>query len=246
MRKDETAACTIIRLMIRNLLHSALLAASVALAFACSVSLSVSAQSKQASGQSDIVDRLLPDGEVPKDLRIRPDQRRGVIRELKAAQATAHGQRAQQVAFLLAALHVEYARNRDYLLHILSGCNHPQPRYGCDYLTGQYLIFLCEHGHGEILTPLLKTGIDGYNAAGTEALGAYFGEMVQRFPEGFLQAVSTMRISDQKRACEFAGAGDGGGLGAEGLAQARRNFRRIGGAVARRCLVEIELANKAD
>ena len=52
-------------------------------------------------------------------------------------QAASHARQAQQVAFILAALNVEYDRNRDYLFHAFSGCNYTQIRYGCDYMTGR-------------------------------------------------------------------------------------------------------------
>ncbi len=200
----------------------------------------------EGKSQQDIVEKLLPDAAIPKDVRIPPDQRDSVVKKLKLAQVSAHAQRAQQVAFLLAALDVEYERNRDYLLHVLLGCNYPEIRYGCDDMTGFYLIYLYEHGHQEILAPLLKTSIGSYNAAGSEGLGAYFGDLVQNSPEKFLEAVSTFSVPTQKKACGFAGSSDGGGLGARELAQARRKLRIVGSDVALRCLREIEAANKHD
>lgn len=215
-------------------------------AFAFALSVAISAQSGHRSSERDLLAQLLPDGAVPKDLKVMPGQRERVIKELKMAQASAHGQRAQQVAFLVAALRVNYIRNRDYLFHVLSGCNYPDIRYGCDDMTGEYLMYLYRHGHSEILAPLMKTSIGSYNSAASEGLGADFGEMIQKFPENFLQAVSTLPQATQKRVCSFAGLGDGGGLGSTGLSQARRNLHRIGGAVALRCLAQIELANKPD
>jgi hypothetical protein len=143
-------------------------------------------------------------------------------------------------------LDAEYNRNRDYLLHVLSGCNYPEIRHGCDDMTGFYLIYLWEHGHLEILAPLLRTSIGSYNAAGSEGLGAFFGDLVQKSPEKFLDAVGTLPVSTQNNACSFAGASDGGGLGAKGLAQARKRLRGIGSEVALRCLKEIEDSNKPE
>ncbi|HMD76143.1 MAG TPA: hypothetical protein VKG86_02085 [Terracidiphilus sp.] len=208
--------------------------------------LSVLAQSGQAKSQQDIVEKLMPNGGWPMDLPVKPSQRDSIIKKLKVAQGTARAQRAQQVAFLLAALDVEYDRNRDYLFHVLSGCNYPEIRYDCDESTGYYLIQLYEHSHEEILAPLLKTSIGNYSAAGSEMLGAYFGDLVEKSPEKFLEAVITFPAPTQKKACRFAGGTDGAGLGAEGLAQARKKLRAIGGEVALRCLREIEIANKPD
>src|ERR1035438_3290453 len=141
------------------------------------------AQSGQGNPQQDIVKRLLPDGGVPKELQVRPEHRDSIIRKLKLAQGATHdAQRAQQVAFLLAALDAEYDHNRDYLLHVLSGCNYPEIRRGCDEMTGFYLIYLYEHGHQEILAPLLRTSIDSCHAAGSEGMGSYFGDLVLKSP----------------------------------------------------------------
>ena len=221
--------------------------AAVPIAFvAVVVAFSVLAQSGPGKSKQDVVEKLLPNGTVPKDLVIKPEQRDSIIKNLKLAQDKAHAQRAQRVAFLLAALGVEYETNRDYLIHVLSGCNYPEGRYDCDDVTGDYLIYLYEHGHREILAPLLKTSIGSYNAAASEGLGAFFGELVQKSPDKFLEAVGTFPLTTQKKACGFAGSSDGGGLGVEGLALVRKKFRVIGGEVAHRCLNEIEIANKPD
>ena len=208
--------------------------------------ISVLAQPGQEEAQHDIVEKLLPNGSVPRDVSVKPEQRDFIIKKLKLAQNTAHAQRAQRVAFLLAALDVDYGRNSGYLVHVLSGCDYPEIRYDCDDVTGDYLIYLYEHGHQEILAPLLKTSIGSYNAAGSEGLGAYFGELVQKSPEKFLDAVGTLAMLMQKKACGFAGSSDGGGLGAKGLVEARKKLRAIGSEVALRCLKEIEVANKPD
>lgn len=208
--------------------------------------LSALAQPRPGASQQDIVEQLLPNGQIPREVLVKPEQRDRIVNKLQIAQRTAHAQRAQQVAFLLAALDVEYNRNRDYLLHVLSGCNYPEIRYGCDDMTGFYLIYLWEHAHPEILAPLLRTGLGSYNAAGSEGLGAFSGELVQKSPESFLDAIGTFPVSTQKRVCLFAGLSDGGGLGAKGLAQARRRLRGIGSEVALRCLKEIEGSNKPE
>ena len=208
--------------------------------------LSVLSQSGQGKPQVDIVKKLMPNGGWPMDLPVKPSQRDSIIRKLKVAQGTAHGQRAQQVAFLLAAMDVEYDRNRDYLFHVLSGCNFPEIRYACDENTGYYLISLYEHGHQEILAPLLKTSVSNYSAAGSEMLGAFFGDLIEKSPDKFLEAVVTFPVQIQKKACSFAGSSDGGGLGTKGLARARKNLRATGSEAALRCLKEIEIANKPD
>jgi hypothetical protein len=220
--------------------------ASSAVVIALTYALSVFAQAKPGASQQDIVEQLLPGGAIPKEVLVKPEQRDRIIRKLKVAKAPADTQRAQQVAFLMAALDEEYDQNRDYLLHVLSGCNYPEIRFGCDDMTGFYLIYLWEHGHQEILGPLLKTSIGSYNAAGSEGLGAYFGRLVEESPVRFLDAVSAYQLPTQRKACYFAGASDGGGIGAKSLAQVRQKLRGIGSEIALRCLKEIEDANKSN
>ena len=141
---------------------------------------------------------------------------------------------------------MDYEQNRDYLQHVMAGCNFPQIRYGCDDMTGFYLIYLWKHGHTEILAPLLKTSIGSYNAAGSEGMGAFFEDLVEQSPDKFLEAVGTLSASTQKKACYFAGLSDGGGMGAKGLALARKRLKEIDGELALRCLREIEQANRPD
>jgi hypothetical protein len=77
-------------------------------------------------------------------------------------------------------------------------------------------------------------------------LGAFFGDLIEKSPDKFLEAVVTFPVQIQKKACSFAGSSDGGGLGTKGLARARKNLRATGSEAALRCLKEIEIANKPD
>ena len=85
---------------------------------------------------------MLPDGNIRQLVLPKPSEREPVIRQLKAAQATAEGGRAQEVAFLLAVLGADYERHRDYLLWVMKGCEVPEMKHGCNDMTGDYLIFL--------------------------------------------------------------------------------------------------------
>jgi hypothetical protein len=194
----------------------------------------------------DIVQKLLPQPYNTASLKLpKPSEREDAIKQLKKAQRTAYEARAQQIAFLLAVLDVDYQRNRDYLIWVLKGCDVPEIKNGCDEMTGGYLVFLLQQGHREILAPLLDASVKDYNAAGSESLGAFFSQLVARSPDEFLDAVRSFPPSTQKKICSFAGSGDGGGMEPSDLKRVRAH---LGGMhddeVARRCLLQIEHANK--
>jgi hypothetical protein len=174
----------------------------------------------------------------------RPSERADAAKRLKEARRTAYGSHAQQIAFLLAVLNVDYPRDRDYLLWALRGCDVPEIRNGCDELTGSYLVDLFQHGHREILAPLLNAAIKDYNAAGSEILGGFFSELVASSPEEFLDGVRSFPVPTQKKMCYFAGLGDGGGMGPSDLKELRARLGAMHDEVAQRCLLQIESANK--
>jgi hypothetical protein len=102
----------------------------------------------------DIVQKLLPSPNNPSSVVLpKPSERANDIKLLKDARREASGFRAQQLPFLLAVLNVDYERNRDYLLWVLRGCDVPEIKNGCDENTGEYLLYLLQHGHPEILAP---------------------------------------------------------------------------------------------
>jgi len=206
--------------------------------------LCIGALGQSTSGQAqDIVKTLLPNGNPQELVMPKPSERERVIRQLRAARADAQGVYAQQAAFLLAALGADYERSRDYLLWVLKGCDFPDIRRGCDDMTGEYLIYLCEHGHHEFLGPMLISSIDDYNAAGSEGLGSFFSTFVAKSPNDFLDAVRSFPASTQIKMCTFAGFGDGGGMAPEDLRKVRSQLGRMNDEVARRCLRQIEKAN---
>ena len=194
----------------------------------------------------DIVGTLLPDGAPGRLVLPKPTERPRVIRQLRALQAATPGDRPQQVAFLLAALGADYERNRDFLLWALKGCEDPKITHGCDAFTGQYLSYLYEHGHHEILAPLLASGVKSNAAESKEYLGAFFSELVAKSPNEFLDAVRHFPVPTQKKMCSFAGYGDGSGMAEADLRKARKQLGAMNDEVARRCLRQIEAANKTD
>jgi hypothetical protein len=197
-----------------------------------------------AKSNQSIVERLMPNGGVHPLLLPSPEQREHVVRQLQRMQNDASHPEAQQVAFLLAVLGVDYERNRDYLIWVLKGCNVPEVVHGCDDMTGEFLAYLYEHGHSEVLTSLMKYG-NSYNAAGSEFVGTFLSETVAKSPDIFLDAVRSFPVPTQKKICYFAGLADGGGMAPSNLRIARKALAAKLDDVAARCLREIENANKS-
>ncbi len=198
-----------------------------------------------AFGQTpDVVAALLPDGSVRRFVMPKPAEKEKVIHRLQAAQVSAQRERAQQVAFLLAALGADYERNRDYLLWVMKGCEVPEIKHGCSDMTGEYLAYLYQHGHPEILRPLMTATVHNYNAAGAEFLGGFLSELVVRTPNDFLDAVRSFPASTQQKICSLAGVADGGGMAPGDLRKVRSELGRMHDEVAQRCLQQIEQANQ--
>jgi hypothetical protein len=202
-----------------------------------------SLSSRTENGQT-VVEKLMPEG-GPHPLQMpTPEQRVPVIRQLQRMQNDIHKPDAQQVAFLLAVLGVDYERNRDYLIWVLRGCSVPEVTHGCDDMTGDFLSYLYEHGHSEVLTSLMKYG-NSYNAAGSEFVGTFLSETVAKSPDNFLDALHTFSVPTQRKICYFAGLADGGGMAPSNLRIARKALAASPDDIAARCLREIENANKS-
>jgi len=199
-------------------------------------------QTAQSQQPPDVVEELMPGGRPDGLVLPKPDEREGVIKQLKNVQAGNPGPRAQRAAFLLATMGVNYERSRDYLLWVFKGCTVPDIARGCDDMTGDYLANLYSHGHSEILRPLLQDGVNSYSASGAEFLGDFFSHLVAKSPGDFLEAVRSFPVETQKKMCFFAGSADGGGMAPADLKRARDQLRGKG-VVARRCLEAIERAN---
>jgi hypothetical protein len=222
---------------------SRLAAIGIALLVIAVTALGQSPSSPDENGRT-VVEKLMPDGGPHPILLPKPEQRASVIRQLQRMQNDAHHPEAQQVAFLLAVLGVNYERNRDYLIWVLRGCSVPEVTHGCDDMTGDFLAYLYEHGHDEVLIPLMKYG-NSYNAAGSEFVGTFLSETVAKSPDSFLDAVRSFPIPAQKKICYFAGLADGGGMAPANLRIARKALAARPDDVAVRCLREIDDANKS-
>ncbi len=169
--------------------------------------------SPRAERSQTVVEKLMPDGGTRRLRLPKPEERAPVIRQLQRMQTDIHKPDVQRVAFLLAVLGLDYERNRDYLLWVFKGCSVPEIKHGCDDMTGEFLAYLYEHGHSEVLKPLMKDG-NSYNAAGSEFVGDFLSKLIAKSPDNFLDGVRSFPAPTQKKICYFAGSADGGGMAA--------------------------------
>jgi hypothetical protein len=205
----------------------------------------ICALSQSATSRAqNVVRTMLPDGNIRRLVMSKPSDRERIIQQLRAVQATAQEGRAQEVAFLLAVLGSDCERNRDYLLWVMKGCEVSEIKHGCNDMTGDYLIYLYKTGHTEILAPLLSSSANNYNAAGSESLGSFMSEVVVKSPEDFLDAIRSFPPSKQERVCSLAGTAEGGGMALTDLRSAQKELGTMNDEIARRCLRQIERANK--
>lgn len=200
----------------------------------------------QEHPHSDIVVKLMPDGNPSHLARLSPAEQNQAVRQLQSEQKQASAKRRQELAFLLAAMDSDYEKNRDYLVHILRGCTDPSIKFGCDLDTGGFLIALYERGHKDVLKPLMLYGKDSYNAALAEMLGAFYSDVLAERASEFLDTIRGFTPRTQARLCELAGTGDGGGIAKKDLQKARKALKAIGDEIAMKCLRAVETANKPE
>jgi hypothetical protein len=211
--------------------------------FAALVLAAVSAAGLQ-SGGSDIVARLLPDGDPHRLVNPSPAEKSAAIRELRSDQTTASGARAVQVAFLLAANDSNYDKNRDYLVANLRGCTTPGIKSGCDAKIADYLSVLYQRGHKDVLKPLMLVGKDSFSPVVASSLGGFFSNLVTDSPAEFFDAIRRFPSQTQTQLCDLAGTGSGGGMSADKLQQVRKELKARGDDVSLACLDAIEAANR--
>jgi hypothetical protein len=199
--------------------------------------------SQTMAAQRDAVAELMPNG-VPTVLHLPSESRKPVVTEqLLKDQKTSSGKRAQQIAFLLAALGERKQSNVEYLLKSLRGCSaHAK---GCDEGTAALVIGLYDRGEHSVLTPLLSAGLNGDGAL-SEVLGDFYGEVLSNNTSAFIEALSRLGPEATKSVCFLAGTADGGGMAPVRLAKVRKQLKSLNTPEARSCSTEVEKANRPD
>ncbi len=203
----------------------------------------VLAAGQQATG-SDIVARLLPDGNPHRLVHPGPAEKSSAVKDLRSVQNAAGGARAVQVAFLLAAYDSNYDKNRDYLIANLRGCTHPGLKSGCDEKIADYLIVLYERGHKDVLKPLMLVGKDSFSPVVAESLGGFFANLVTDGPAEFFDTIRHFPAQTQNQLCDLAGTAHGGGMSVTQLEQVGKELKARGDDLSLTCLDAIEAANK--
>ncbi len=114
---------------------------------------------------------------------------------LLAEQPRATGKRAVAVAYLLAALDEDYARNRDIVLAALEArLNDPTD----DDDAIEYAIALCRRGDQAFRRPLLAAAMRCVDEAAAR-LSAFYAELITSDMDGFLDALSGFKAPEQQR-----------------------------------------------
>lgn len=187
------------------------------------------------ASSNGILAQLAPDDAPPPSLKLDSLQRARAIPLLIVAKRDEDGWRRELAAYLLATLDYEYSANRDEILRVWS-------EEGDDGNMG-LLIDLYGQGHKELLQPLLAR-YDGWNAATTEGLGAFYSDELEKHPEEFLQALGAFPPARQLELCTAAGSTDGGGMAPEAERRVLANLKKSGTDVALRCARGVRKGNK--
>jgi len=188
------------------------------------------------AGMGDILHELAPDDAPPASLKLKPTEKARAIRLLLAAKREESGWHKQLAIYLLATLGQDYERNRDALLRAWA-------KVGDDG-TMALVIQLYEQGHEELLQPLLAR-YDGWNAATSEGLGTFYGDLMAKNPQDFLAVLATFPPRRQLYLCTSAGEADGGGMNPKTERRVLSNLKAIGGEVADRCASGVRAGNRS-
>ena len=181
-----------------------------------------------------IFQELAPDTIPLTDIKPKPANRARAIRLLLAIKHNETGWNRQKAIYLLAMLGYDYERNRDELLKVWHGCVVKEDGTECDFMTALALIGLYEHGHKELLRPLLA-GCRNSDGALSEALFPFYAEQLERNPRDFLAALASFPRKEQQSICKYAAWEYDDGPDPETLRKVFNRLMKIGGGVADRC-----------
>ncbi|OYT72501.1 MAG: hypothetical protein CFK52_04670 [Chloracidobacterium sp. CP2_5A] len=125
--------------------------------------------------------------------------RNAVRRALLDEQARATGRRAVAVAYLLAALDEDYARNRDVVLAALDA-RLADPTDDDDVI--EYAITLCKRGDQTLRQPLFAAAGRCVGEA-AELLGTFYAELIASDVDGFLEVLRRFPAGEQRRIADL-------------------------------------------
>ncbi|MCS7080816.1 MAG: hypothetical protein NZ585_12320 [Chloracidobacterium sp.] len=125
--------------------------------------------------------------------------RNAVRRALLAEQTRATGKRAVAVAYLLAALDEDYARNRDIVLAALEA-RLADPTEDDDAI--EYAISLCKRGDQSLRRPLFAAAARCVGES-AELLGTFYADLIASDLDGFLDVLSRFHADEQRRIADL-------------------------------------------
>ncbi len=128
--------------------------------------------------------------------------RAAVRQALLAEQQRATGKRAVAVAYLLAALDEDYARNRAIVLQAFEA-RLSDPTEDDDAI--EYVISLCRRGDTTLRQPLLAAARRCVGES-AELLGIFYADLITSDLDGFLECLSHFPSEDQRRVADLMAA----------------------------------------
>jgi len=135
-----------------------------------------------------------------------PDPPVDVADAMQKEQSSATGKRARDIAYLLAVFGIEYERNRDYLMRLLSRClSRPKESPEADECDSELLDFattLYWRGDNTLLVPLLQMADSRRDVIGE--IGTFYSDLLDRQKGTALAAIEELGADQQHLVCRLA------------------------------------------
>jgi len=167
-----------------------------------------------------------------------------VVDRLRREQPRAVGKRARDIAYALAVFHVEYERNRDYLLTSLDKClTRPKDSPEDDVCNGSlvdYVSNLYWRGDNDTLHPMTEGAASRQESL--PKLGNFYAALLDRRPSVALEVLRTLSVENQRSICRSAGEEDFS-VDSVRFSRVAEHLGTIHDEVAARCLQQAEEAS---
>ena len=139
-----------------------------------------------------------------------PDPLTGRIADFLTEQPNAKGERARNIAYELAILHVDYEKNRDYLLSLLDRCV-SQPKESpedatCNSTLMSFITNLYWRGDDSLLPILLR--MPNVQNDVVSDLGRFYSELLDLRSKIIFDQLSELPNEQQVLVCHLANEGD--------------------------------------
>lgn len=135
-----------------------------------------------------------------------PDSSADKINALQREQAEASGERARDIAYELAVFHVDYQKNREYLLSVLNRClSRPKDSAEDDECSSDLMEFIVNlYWRGDdVLLPTLLRVADSRKDVISE-IGSYYSDLLTRRGKSAIEALESLPEEQQIKICKLA------------------------------------------